>query len=110
TTTTIGDVTSEVVIINMGGTPSGGLFLSRVVGFDDGGSTNTCAYYVIRCAKTDGTTAFLVGSSSPIEFKDADFQSAHADATVNGNDVTITVKGVAGYTINWTIDTTFTAS
>ena len=109
-TTTVGATTSEVTIINLGATPSIGLFTSRIVGFDNAGSNNGVAYYLIRAAKTDGASASLVGLGSPIEFEDAAFVTADATATVNGNAVTITVLGVAGFTIDWTIETTFTAS
>ena len=109
-TTTVGATTDEVTIINLGATPSIGLFTSRIVGYDAGGSGNGVAYYLIRSAKTDGATASLVGLGSPIEFEDAAFVTANATATVSGNNVTVTVLGVAGFTIDWTIETTFTAS
>lgn len=109
-TTTVGAVTSQVTIINLGAIPSVGLFVSKVVGFDAGGSGNSCAYYIIRAAKTDGVTASTVGEESLSEFEDTAFIPADARATVSGNSVTITVTGVAGFTIDWTIETTFTAS
>ncbi len=108
-TTTVGAVTSEVTIINLGPTPSIGLFVSKVVGYDVT-SGNGCAYYLVRAAKTDGVSASVVGLGSLSEFEDIPFIPADATATVNGNAVTITVLGVAGYTIDWTIETTFTAS
>jgi hypothetical protein len=109
-TTTVGAVTSQATIINLGAIPSVGLFVSKVVGFDAGGSGNSCAYYIIRAAKTDGATASTVGEESLSEFEDTAFIPADARATVSGNNVTITVTGVAGFTIDWTIETTFTAS
>lgn len=109
-TTTIGATTSEVTVINLGATPSIGVFVSRIVGFDDGLSNNGCSYVLTAAAKTDGATASIVQAQDKLIFEDVAFASADANVTVNGNAVTITVLGVAGFTINWTIETNFTAS
>jgi hypothetical protein len=108
-TTTVGATTSEVVIINMGADPSIGIFATKVVGYATTGNIGV-SYFILRCVKTDGVTATLVGDSSPTEFEDALLVDANAEATLSGNNTTITVTGVAGYTIDWTLETTFTAS
>jgi hypothetical protein len=110
TTQTIGAVTSEVTIINLGATPSIGIFVCRVVGFDAGGSNNGCGYVLTAAAKTDGAVASIVQAQDKLIYEDAAFAAADANVTVNGNAVTITVLGVAGFTINWVLETNFTAS
>jgi hypothetical protein len=109
-TTTIGAVTSEVTIINLGAIPSVGVFVCRVVGFDTGGSSNGVAYVLTAALKTDGATASAVGLQDKLIFEDVAFITADANVTVSGNSATITVLGVAGFTIDWTLETTFTAS
>lgn len=110
TTQTIGATTSDVTIINLGAIPSIGVFVSRVVGFDAGGSNNSVAFVITRAAKTDGATATLLSASSTLKFEDVAFNAADANVIVTGNSVIVRVLGVAGFTINWTIETNFTAS
>lgn len=110
TTQTIGAVTSDVVVINLGATPSIGVFVSRVVGYDDGGANLGCGYVLTGSVKTDGAAASIVGAQDKLIFEDALFSAADANISVSGNSVQITVLGVATYTINWTIETNFTAS
>lgn len=109
-TTTIGAVTNDVIIINMGATPSVGVFVSRVVGFASGGSGNSCGFVLTGCAETDGIAASLISAQSKLPFQEAAFITADANITTSGNNAQISVLGVAGFTIDWTIETTFTAS
>lgn len=110
TTQTIGAVTSQVVVITLGATPSIGMFVSRVVGYPTDGSNTGIAYFIRAAVKTDGATATIVGSQAKDPFEDASLVTADANVSVLGNSLTITVLGVAGLTINWTIETTFTRS
>lgn len=110
TTQTVGATTSQAILINLGAIPSVGVFVSRVVGFDAGGSGNSAGYFITAAVKTDGATASIVASQAKDNFEDAVFATADANVTVTGNSAAITVTGVAGFTINWTIETTFTAS
>lgn len=109
TTQTIGAVTSEVTVINLGATPSIGIFVSRVVGFNSA-SNDGVGYVLTASAKTDGVTASIVQAQDKIIFEDVSLLTADANVTVNGNAVTITVLGVAATTIDWVIETNFTAS
>lgn len=109
TTQTIGAVTSEVTVINLGATPSIGVFVSRIVGFDSV-SGDGVGFVLTAAAKTDGATASIVALQDKLIFKDVSLVTADANVTVNVNSVTITVLGVAATTINWTIETNFTAS
>lgn len=110
TTQTIGATSSQAILINLGATPSVGVFVSRVVGFDAGGSGNSAGYFITAAVKTDGATATVVNGQAKDNFEDAAFSTADANVTVTGNSAAITVTGVAGFTIDWTIETTFTAS
>jgi hypothetical protein len=110
TTQTVGAVTSQVTIINLGGIPSIGVFVCRVVGYDAGGSNNGAGYVLTAAIKTDGATATAVGLQDKLIYEDVAFVTADANVTVSGNNATITVLGVAGFTIDWVLETNFTAS
>lgn len=109
TTQTIGAVTSEVTVINLGAIPSVGVFVARIVGFDSA-SNDGVAFVLTAAAKTDGAAASLVSLQDKLVFKDTSLLASDANVTVNGNSVTITVLGVAATTIDWVIETNFTAS
>jgi len=110
TTQTIGAVTSQPVLITLGATPSIGIFVSRVVGYPTDASNTGVAYFIRSAVKTNGATASIVGSQAKDPFEDASLISADANVSVSGNNLTMTVLGVVGLTINWVIETTFTRS
>ncbi|MEM3714865.1 MAG: hypothetical protein QXF82_07960 [Nitrososphaeria archaeon] len=109
TAQTINAETKEVVLINLGTIPSIGVFVTKVVGYVESENLGV-AYVLTRAAKTDGTSATLVEDNSPLVFEDILLLDANAEPSVSGNNVTVNITGVLGYTIDWTFETTFTAS
>jgi len=108
-TQTIGAVTSQPTLITIFA-PSIGIFVCRVVGYTNDASNLGVAYFIRSAIKSDGVTATIVASQAKDPFEDALLSAADANVSVTGNSVAVTVLGVAGYTIDWVLETTFTVS
>lgn len=109
-TTTNGNETKNVKIIDLDPIASIGVFTSRVTAFEVSGGTTSCSYILYTSVSTDGVTAKIVGTPLRDIFEDNLFFTADANVVVLGNSVYVRVVGVISYTINWKIETTFTES
>lgn len=100
TTSTVGNVTSNVLSVALGATPTTYTFEARVAGFE---STTPAGvgYQIFGVIRTDGATATVIGTPDIIANEDAALTAADIDFTASGNNAVIVVEGVVGLTINW---------
>lgn len=100
-TSTVGNVTSDVITFSLGATPGAFKFHFEVVAFE---STTPAGlgYSIEASARTDGISASIISlpdadeDEDPALTVDADWQ-----VIASGNNVIVRVTGVTALTLNW---------
>ena len=110
----IGAGSSNVTLISFdaapfSGTPGTYTFDCRVAAFETSTPAGA-AYNIFGAVRTDGTTPTLLGTPDKFSNEEAALTTADATLAVSGNDLVLTVTGVAGLTINWDIVGIYTRS
>lgn len=106
--TTTTDATPTVITcFNLGSTPAVYTFSMKVAAFAPSLGAGA-GYTTSTAARTDGVTATLISTAELDPFEDAAFATADAVLGVSGNNIIVTVTGLAGTTINWREQTLFT--
>lgn len=101
TETTNGLETKDITCINLGPTPGAYSFTTTVAGFDLTSGTAGVGYFIRGLAITDGASATLVANIDNLHGESAALVNATAVIGVSGNNLIITVTGVAGAVIKW---------
>jgi hypothetical protein len=102
------DATPTVITcFNLGSTPAVFTFSMRIAAFAPALGKGA-GYTTSTAARTDGVTATLISIAELDPFEDAAFAPADAVLGVSGNNIIVTVTGLAGTTINWHEQTLFT--
>jgi len=97
---TIGAVTDDICVLNLGATPATYTIEAKVAGFES--TTPASAGYDLLCvARTTGAAASLVGFPDKFNREEAALAASTADFVAVGNTIVIRVTGTAGLTINW---------
>lgn len=99
-TTTVGAVIGTLITFPMGAIPGTRQFDIIITGFDVAGTAGA-GYLMVATARTDGVNAFVCGTADSTDNEDPAFFPADIFFTAVGNNVVVTVLGVAGFTINW---------
>ncbi len=73
----------------------------------EAGTPSGAGYAVFGSVRSDGVSAFLVGTPDKIKNEDATFTTTSADIGVTGNSMLLTVTGTAGLTIDWVVVATY---
>jgi hypothetical protein len=116
--TTMGATTITVVTLPLGTTPGTFVFDANFSAYTASSTPPTPApagagYAVFGSVRTDGTTAFLVGTPDKIKNEDPAFTTCSADIAVSGNNMLLTVTGTAtpsSLTIDWVVVATYVRS
>jgi hypothetical protein len=63
----------------------------------------SAAYSFEGCARTDGSSGFLIGNSTNPEnvYEDTGMEDCEINISISGNDLIVQVTGLASKTINW---------
>lgn len=106
TGSTIGAVTTDLITINLGATPTTYVFDIQVSGFE---STTPAGagYNIFGAVRTTGAAAVLIGTPDKIAHEDAALTAGDADLVVSGNTAIIRVTGTSGLTVNWRAFSTY---
>ena len=107
---TINDETKNVTIFTMPSDPEVIIFELRITGLTD---TNNLGFgmEIDFAVRTDGVSESpILGTSDSARFIDTQLIDADFEIITIGLDVIIEIKGVAGRTINWTLEATFMRS
>lgn len=100
TANTIGDVTETVYSFPLGATPGSYLFTIKVTAFDVTDSLSA-GYSSFRLVRTDGATATAIGATTSFVTEEGIMTNVVVTNGTSGNNVTLTVTGLAGKTIHW---------
>lgn len=98
---TVGAVSANIICLSMGATPGTMLVNTKVSAFSISGGSLSAGYEINACVRTDGVSATVIGVPDKLVFEEGALSAANATIGVSGNNVIITVTGVAGHTINW---------
>jgi hypothetical protein len=79
------------------------IFEAKILGLT-ADNQNALGYHFDFTMKTDGTDADVVGIQFSTRNTDSALSDADAEVTFIDNEVIIEVQGVAGQTINWTLE------
>lgn len=76
---------------------------SSVAGFSTVGvgTPAGCGFAIVGSIRTDGATATLISGQSVDHFEEASLVGVSSTLSVSGNNMIITVKGLAAYNIRW---------
>ena len=99
TTTTVSNVTGNLITVALGATPATYQFEARVKGFDATTPAGV-GYNVYGTFRTDGATATLIGNQD-IFNEDTALQDADAYFVASGNSAVLQVLGQSTKTIVW---------
>lgn len=97
--TTNGAATQTIFTFDLGATPASYMFEVNLTGFDTVTPTGT-SYWFIAGARTNGITATVYGTNEDF-IEDAALAASDVNMTASGNNVLMTVTGVAGVNLNW---------
>lgn len=107
TVQTIGAVTGDVITVPLGAVPGTYTFEARIAAFN--ASTPAGAgYQIFGAVRTTGAAAVLIGTPDIIVNEEAALVNGDADLVVSANNAIFRVTGVAGLTIDWKCNSTFT--
>lgn len=100
TSATTGATTTPIITFSLGTTPATFVIDANIAAFN--ASTPAGAgYSLFGTVRTNGTTAFLVGTPDKINNEDAAMVPCASDITVSGNNVIISGTGATGLSIDW---------
>lgn len=104
--TTVGAAFADLSI-SMGAVAGTKTFITNISGFEST-TPASAGYQLIGTGRTDGATAVLVGATFTVAFGQTDAALAASAVSMSelGNDIIISVLGVAGLTINWMFEGT----
>lgn len=102
TSQTIGAVTSNIVTFSLGATPATYVIESNFCAFEPTTPAGA-GYSVFGTVRTDGTTAFLVGTPDKITNEDTALIACDVAYVVSGNNVILQSLGATGLTIDWSV-------
>lgn len=113
TVTTNDGLAHTAATIALGAVPGTYTFDVRIAGYDAINSLSV-GYTLVTAVRTTGAAAVLVVPFAPIneqtidEFEEAAMIDADCHMNVSGNNAIIEVIGIAGSTINWKVEGTYT--
>ena len=100
TGTTIGAVTSDLITIPLGATPTTYIIEAKIAGFEN--TTPAGAAYNIICgARTTGAAASVIGVQDKYIAEDAALVACDGYFVASGNNIIVRVLGVAALTVRW---------
>lgn len=108
--TTVGAVTGDAITMALGATPGTYQFNVRVAAFNPaaGGGPLSAGYELVYAFRTTGVASSLIGTAEKVVNEEAGLTAANVNAVASGNNMIVRVLGVAGKTINWKAELTYT--
>lgn len=109
TGTTMGVQTITLVTLALGVIPATYVVDANFAAYT-GTSSSGAGYSLFGSVRTDGVTAFLVGTPDKIKNEDSVFTTCDAQISVSGNNLLLTVTGTAtpvSQTIDWVVVATY---
>jgi hypothetical protein len=104
---TIGAVSTNLIILNLGAVPGTYLFTVQIAGFDITTPLGA-AYWLNAAFRATGAAAVEINDEYGSEFEEGILANCDYDIAAAGNTAVISVTGVAGETINWKASLTYT--
>lgn len=99
---TVGATTTTIATMNLGATPGNYAWEFYISGYEPTAPSGT-GYNIQSCVRTTGAAATLVSTSDETYVEDPALGASDAQITVSGNNVNVTVIGIAGLTIHWNV-------
>lgn len=97
---TIGAVTADIIILNLGSISTAKILEVKVVGYEATTPLGV-GYNLVATARTNGVAATLVAAQDKIVFEEGALLAGDCNFTTAGNTVKVTATGTAALTINW---------
>lgn len=97
---------NPIITFALGATPAT-FIIDGVISAHEGASPAGAGYFFTACVRTDGATATAIGIEFTSEFEEAALMNADVDVGVSGNNLVITVTGIALTAIDWLAQATY---
>jgi len=104
TGSTVGAVTTDLITIALGATPTTYTIEAKVAGFESTTPAG-CGYDIVCSARTTGAAATIINLQDKYNTEEAALVSCDANFVASGNNVILRVTGTAGLTVNWKAST-----